>query len=99
MNSHTDGISFRNRKWSNHHNGFGDENHQEFVFCNTKMGPRWMDPIVEFLSHNKLVEDKREAHKLLMKTTHFWISQQKTCTRNLTLSHISLVRPPNLNKR
>ena len=42
----------------------GYQTHQEFVICNTKLGPRWMNPIVEFLCYDKLLEDKKETHKL-----------------------------------
>ncbi|GFS35107.1 hypothetical protein Acr_00g0037900 [Actinidia rufa] len=40
------------------------ETPQEFVLVNTELGLRWMDPIVNFIRHDKLLEDKREAHKI-----------------------------------
>ncbi|GFZ09639.1 similar to Ikzf5 [Actinidia rufa] len=39
------------------------ETHLENVLSNIELGPSWMDPIVEFLSHDKLPKDKREAHE------------------------------------
>ena len=33
-----------------------------------------MDPIVNFLQHDKLLEDKKEVHKVRVKATRFWIS-------------------------
>ena len=47
---------------------------QKSVLCNTKLGLSWMDPIIEFMRHDKLLEDKREAHKLRVDATRFWIS-------------------------
>ena len=44
------------------------------VLANTELGLSWMDPIVNFLQHDKLLEDKREAHKIRIKTARFWIS-------------------------
>ena len=37
---------------------------QEVVLSKTELGLSWMDPIVEFLRHDKLLEDKRKMHKL-----------------------------------
>ena len=50
---------------------------EESILVNTKLGPNWMDPIVNFLQHNKLPKDKREAHKLRIKAAQFWISPTK----------------------
>ena len=40
------------------------EVHHESVINNTKLGPRWMDLIADFLCHDKLLEDKKETPKL-----------------------------------
>ena len=37
---------------------------QEFILVNTELGLSRMDLIVNFLQHDKLPEDKKEAHKL-----------------------------------
>ena len=47
---------------------------QQLVLSNTKLGPSWMDPIVEFLRPDILPEGKREAHKLRIRAVLFWIS-------------------------
>ena len=47
---------------------------QESILVNTKLGPSWMDPIVIFIRLDKLLEYKREAHKLWIKVAWFWIS-------------------------
>ena len=47
---------------------------QKLVVVNTEMGSSWIDPIINFLQHNKKPEDKREAHKLRIKASRFWIS-------------------------
>ena len=47
---------------------------QESILVNTELGPSWMDPIVIFLRHDKLSEDKRETYKLRIKIERFWIS-------------------------
>ena len=37
---------------------------EEIVLVNTELGSSCMDQIGEFLGHDKLPKDKREAHKL-----------------------------------
>ena len=44
---------------------------QEFILVNTELGSSWMDPIVNFIRHDKLLEDKRKAHKLWIKAAWF----------------------------
>ena len=46
---------------------------QESILVNTELGLRWMEPIVNFLRHDKLLEEKREVHKIRIKETRFWI--------------------------
>ena len=36
-----------------------------------------MDPIVNFLHHDKLPKDKKEAHKLRVNAAWFWISPSR----------------------
>ena len=40
------------------------ETRQILVLSNIEIGPRWIDPIVEFLRHDKLSKNKREVNKL-----------------------------------
>ncbi|GFZ15730.1 hypothetical protein Acr_25g0001390 [Actinidia rufa] len=40
------------------------ETPQELVLVNTELGSSWMNPILNFIRHDQLLEDKREAHKI-----------------------------------
>ena len=44
---------------------------QESILVNTKLGPSWINPIINFLQHDKLSKDKRRAHKLRVKAARF----------------------------
>ena len=39
-----------------------------------RVGPNWMDPIIQFLSKDVLLEDKSEAEKIRRKAPRFWLS-------------------------
>ena len=45
------------------------ETTQESILVNTEMGPSRMNPIINFIGHNKLPKDKRDEHKLSIKAT------------------------------
>ena len=47
------------------------ETSQKFILINIELWPSWMEPIVNFIRHDKLSKDKKEAHKLLIKATQF----------------------------
>ena len=38
-------------------------------------GPSWMDPLVLFLKHDTLPDDKAEANKIRRKASRFWLSE------------------------
>ena len=40
---------------------------------NIRVGPNWMDPLVLFLKHDTLPEDKNGADKIRRKTSRFWL--------------------------
>ena len=42
-----------------------------------KIGPSWMDPIIQFLSKDVLPEDKSEAEKIRRKAPQFWLSEDQ----------------------
>ena len=42
-----------------------------------RIGPSWMDPIIQFLSKNVLPEDKSEAEKVRRKAPRFWLSEDQ----------------------
>ena len=44
---------------------------QESIIVNTELGLSWMDQIVNFIQHDKLLEDKREVHKIRVKAARF----------------------------
>ena len=42
-----------------------------------RIGPSWMDPIIQFLSKDVLPEDKSEAEKICRKAPRFWLSEDQ----------------------
>ena len=42
-----------------------------------RVGPSWMDPIIQFLSKDVLPEDKSDAEKIHRKTPRFWLSEDQ----------------------
>ena len=40
-----------------------------------RIGPSWMDPIIQFLSKDVLPEDKSKAEKICRKAPRFWLSK------------------------
>ena len=42
-----------------------------------KIGPNWMDPIIQFLSKVVLPEEKSEAEKIRRKAPRFWLSEDQ----------------------
>ena len=42
-----------------------------------RIGPSWMDPIIQFLSKDVLLEDKSEAEKIHRKAPQFWLSEDQ----------------------
>ena len=42
-----------------------------------KIGPSWMDPIIQFLSKDVLPKDKLEAEKIRRKAPQFWLSKDQ----------------------
>ena len=40
-----------------------------------RIGPSWMDPIIQFLSKDVLPEDKSEVEKIRRKAPRFWLSE------------------------
>ena len=59
-----------------------------------KVGPNWMDPIVQFLSKDVLLEDKSEAEKICWKAPRFWLSEdQKLYKRSFLGSYLLCIHP------
>ena len=42
-----------------------------------RVGPSWMDPIIQFLSKDVLPEDKSEVEKIHRKAPWFWLSEDQ----------------------
>ena len=40
-----------------------------------RVGPSWMDPIIQFLSKDVLPKDKSDAEKIRRKAPQFWLSE------------------------
>ena len=48
----------------------GERGNMIYVPC-VKIGPNWMDPIIQFLRKNVLPKDKSEVEKIRMKAPRF----------------------------
>ena len=59
-----------------------------------RVGPSWMDPIIQFLSKDVLLEDKSEAEKIHRKAPRFWLSEdQKLYKRSFSGPYLLCVHP------
>ena len=50
------------------------------VAC-AELGPSWIDPIIAYLKDNTLPENKKEAHKLRLKSARFYLSSSRKLYR------------------
>ena len=54
-----------------------------------RIGPSWMDPIIQFLNKDVLPEDKLEAEKICRKAPRFWLFEdQKLYKRSFLGSYL-----------
>ncbi|XP_030958546.1 uncharacterized protein LOC115980437 [Quercus lobata] len=59
-----------------------------------RAGPSWMDPLVQFLKHDTLPEDKNEADKIRRKASRFWLSEDsKLYRRSFSGPYLLCVHP------
>ena len=59
-----------------------------------RAGPSWMDPLVLFLKHDTLPEDKNEADKIRRKASRFWLSEDsKLYRRSFSGLYLLCVHP------
>ena len=59
-----------------------------------RIGPSWMDPIIQFLSKDVLLEDKSEAKKIRRKALRFWLSEdQKLYKRSFSRPYLLCIHP------
>ena len=47
---------------------------QKSILTNYELGQSWMDPIVSIMQYDKLLDDKKEAHKIRVEAARCWIS-------------------------
>ncbi|XP_050259242.1 uncharacterized protein LOC126704276 [Quercus robur] len=61
---------------------------------NVGAGPSWMDPLVLFLKHDTLPDDKVEADKIRRKASRFWLSEDsKLYRRSFSGPYLLCVHP------
>ena len=61
---------------------------------NVRAGPSWMDPLVLFLKHDVLLDDKNEADKIRRKAPRFWLSEDsKLYRRSFSGPYLLCVHP------
>ena len=62
-----------------------------------RIGPCWMDPIIQFLSKDVLPEEKSEAEKVRRKAPWFWLSEdQKLYKRSFSRPYLLCIHPDTL---
>ncbi|XP_050248421.1 uncharacterized protein LOC126695638 [Quercus robur] len=61
---------------------------------NIRTGPSWMDPLMLYLKHDTLLDDKVEADKIRRKATRFWLSENsKLYRRSFSGPYLLCVHP------
>ena len=59
-----------------------------------KVGPSWMDSIIQFLKEDALLEERIEADKIQKKATRFWLSEnQKLYKRSFLGPYLLCIHP------
>ena len=59
-----------------------------------RVGPSWIDPIIQFLSKDILPEDKSEVEKIRRKAPWFWLSEdQKLYKRSFSGPYLLCIHP------
>ena len=53
------------------------EKENTIYILHVRMGPSWMDPIIQFLSKDIIPKDKSEAEKIRRKAPRFWLSEDQ----------------------
>ena len=69
---------------------------RENMICvpHVRIGLSWMDPIIQYLSKDVLLEDKSEAEKIRRKTPQFWLSEdQKLYKRSFSGPYLLCIHP------
>ena len=71
----------------------GEKENMIYV-SHVRVGPSWMDPIIQFLSKDVLPEDKLEAKKIRRKAPRFWLSEdQKLYKRSFSRPYLLCIHP------
>ena len=59
-----------------------------------RVGPSWMDPIIQFLSKDILPKDRSEAEKIRRKAPRFWLSEdQKLYKQSFSGPYLLCIHP------
>ena len=59
-----------------------------------RIGPSWMDPIIQFLSKDVLPKDKSEVEKIQRKAPQLWLSEdQKLYKRSFSGLYLLYIHP------
>ena len=59
-----------------------------------RIGPSWLDPIIQFLSKDALPYEKLEAEKIPRKAPWFWLSEdQKLYKRSFSGPYLLCIHP------
>ena len=59
-----------------------------------RVGPSWMDPIIQFLSKDVLPEDKSDVEKIQRKAPRFWLSEdQKLYKQSFSGPYLLYIHP------
>jgi hypothetical protein len=67
---------------------------EEVSVCSINNQPSWMDPILSYLKDNKLLEDRKEAKMIKLKSPRFWVSKEGLLyRRSFTGPYLLCVHP------
>ena len=59
-----------------------------------RVGPSWMDSIIQFLKEDTLPEERTEADKVRRKATRFWLSEnQKLYKHSFSGPYLLCIHP------
>ena len=59
-----------------------------------RIGPSWMDSIIQFLKEDTLLEERTETDKVRRKATRFWLSEnQKLYKRSFSKPYLLCIHP------
>ena len=57
------------------------------------LGPSWMDPIIDFLADDRILDDEKEANKVHRVAAQYWSRDQKLYRRSFRGPYLSCLHP------